>query len=95
MTEFHAPRPGPTYPNDSRAPVSRRRSGQPTYRNVIAGSFLGGDTHDARYPSDDTSLGDHASDYRYIPIDNSTQQLPDTVAAILKAIPEVFDSGPG
>lgn len=112
------------------------------YRDVIAGSFLDGDTHqslqqfrarlpegisiylihlraskpvrdqrriarakpstkewrdqvDARYPSDDTSLGDNASDYRYIPIDNSTQQLRDTVAAILKAIPEVFDDEPG
>ncbi|GAB3915055.1 hypothetical protein GCM10011575_46640 [Microlunatus endophyticus] len=48
------------------------------------------DRVDAGYPIGDTSLQDNAYDYRYLMIDNSDQQLDETVAAIKLAIPEVY-----
>lgn len=48
------------------------------------------DRVDAGYPSGDTSLRDNANDYRYLMIDNSDQQLDETLAAIKLAIPEVY-----
>lgn len=52
------------------------------------------DRVDASYPTDDTSLRDNASDYRYIPVDSSTQSLADTIAVITQAIPEIYSSDP-
>ena len=48
------------------------------------------DRVDATYPAGDTSLLDNATDYRYVMIDNTTQRLEDTLAAIQAAIPEVY-----
>jgi hypothetical protein len=47
---------------------------------------------DASYPTNDTSLRDNAGEYRYIPIDNSMQSSAETVAAIMRAIPEIYGS---
>lgn len=48
------------------------------------------DQVDASYPREDNSLRDNADDYRYIPIDNSDQQLSQTIRAIKAAIPEIY-----
>lgn len=48
------------------------------------------DQVDTSYPADDTSLRDNAQDYRYVRIDNSFQEVADTVAAIKAAIPEIY-----
>lgn len=45
---------------------------------------------DASYPRDDDSLRHNALGCRYIIIDNSNQQLAETVADIKAAIPEVY-----
>lgn len=48
------------------------------------------DRVDASYPSGDTNLRDNAHDCRYIPVDNSTQSVAETTAAIMHAIPEIY-----
>lgn len=48
------------------------------------------DRVDASYPSGDTSLSDNARDYRYIAVHNDTQQLAETLAGIMQAIPEIY-----
>lgn len=48
------------------------------------------DRVDASYPHDNTSLRDNARDYRYVLVDNSNQELAETVAAIRTAIPEIY-----
>lgn len=52
------------------------------------------DQVDSSYPREDNSLRDNADDYRYIPIDNSDQQVTETIRDIKAAIPEIY-SPPG
>lgn len=52
------------------------------------------DRVDASYPAGDTSLRDNASDYRYIPVDNDSQQLAETLDVIVQAIPEIYNTDP-
>lgn len=52
------------------------------------------DRVDASYPDNDTSLGESSSADRYIPIDNTHQQVHETIAEIRAAIPEIYGTSP-